>query len=769
MRVRALPLNGGLRLVTRAARRGRAVLWRQYFFARYHVRRWTTRNATAIATVLLVILTAAAFASIPTVQRAVNPLFASDDHLATLRSLLVALGGALVGATAIGFSVVMFAVQMNFARMPHGLFRGLSTDARLLGAFASTFVLAIAVASLSLIPDASWVGAGLVAAGWAMVLILLLFLFAYRRALSLINPLQQLRFVFDRARRDIRAWARSAQRAGPLLERKKSQEETDEAPRLLRSTHDLSRAAYFRANPHWTATSRQAVAHAVSFARRYAEEGDYEVAAAALNVVVAINAAYVEAKGKTFFSQPLMLDNPLATDGFINETLEHLRQHARTAMTRGDEEQIEQTFRALASLVRIYIMIDYSEEYAREKQHAQLAAGYLSGAVEAVLSHDMPDVLMEGIMLMGQSAQLFLAAAEPNGIVTLAEKIAALGISGVVKEDFRPVTSTAMEQLAQLTFALIGTKAHDIRFAVGELKKSVASLVKLFLTVPDRPLLSAHSAYLAPYYSLTKIQTLGARLTDLANALANAPVGDKAAADIINNVDQWAEELHPTEKELLLVAIEKRSSFTFDMIHWIAHVTKVLIVIAQAPACEDYVQKDIIKHARWLISVLSWIPDDKDTATFVENYGMTETLFEAALDALDRDCDKVFEDARDLLFSWAFKAGRHHVGYAILERSMYGLATLALWKDGFDGGPRLKTTIAAALAKGDAPDQELRDRAARELRRRSETLYRQEHWASRIENAMSRIDQSRLRPLMRTIADLLSPGTANEPISVDIY
>src|SRR6266568_445220 len=83
MRVRALPLNGGLRLVTRAARRGRAVLWRQYYFARYHVRCWTTRNATAIATVLLVILTAAAFASIPTVQRAVNPLFASDDHLAT--------------------------------------------------------------------------------------------------------------------------------------------------------------------------------------------------------------------------------------------------------------------------------------------------------------------------------------------------------------------------------------------------------------------------------------------------------------------------------------------------------------------------------------------------------------------------------------------------------------------------------------------------------------------------------------------------------------
>jgi hypothetical protein len=65
-----------------------------------------------------------------------------------LRNLFASIGGALGGATAIGFSVVMIAVQLNFARMPHGLFRKLSLDFRLLGAFAATFVLAIAVAGL---------------------------------------------------------------------------------------------------------------------------------------------------------------------------------------------------------------------------------------------------------------------------------------------------------------------------------------------------------------------------------------------------------------------------------------------------------------------------------------------------------------------------------------------------------------------------------------------------------------------------------------------
>src|SRR5262249_19630595 len=119
--------------------------------------------------------------------------------------------------------------------------------------------------------------------------------------------------------------------------------------------------------------------------------------------------------------------------------------------------------------------------------------------------------------------------------------------------------------------------------------------------------------YLAPYYSLTKTQTLGAKLTHLANALVKAPAGDKDAADIIRNVEQWAEELYRTEKELLLPAIEKRSSFTFDMIHWIAHVTKLLVAISQAPACDEYLKKEITKHASWLISELSWIPDDNDT------------------------------------------------------------------------------------------------------------------------------------------------------------
>src|SRR5690606_34203571 len=109
------------------------------------------------------------------------------------------------------------------------------------------------------------------------------------------------------------------------------------------SQHDLTRASFFQVNRGWTEGAQQGVRYAVSYARRFAEQGDHEVSAVAMNAIIAINACYIEAKGKTFFSNQLLLDNPLTSDGFINDTLEHLRQTARIAVTRGDEQQIEQT------------------------------------------------------------------------------------------------------------------------------------------------------------------------------------------------------------------------------------------------------------------------------------------------------------------------------------------------------------------------------------------------------------------------------------------
>jgi hypothetical protein len=229
----------------KAGPRRLALIYRRMILIRY-------RLETGLATLgrVAVGATLAAFIIVGFVlahvfQTAVEAYF-NPERFTLLRNLLATTGGALVGATAIGFSVVMIAVQLNFARMPHGLFRKLSSDFRLLGTFAATFLLAIGVSALSLVPDASWSALASIGATWATLLILILFFYGYQRALDLINPVVQLRLIVATAQKDLRQWARRSQRMAPLL----NVPAADEANHDRHSKHDLARMAFFRANPH---------------------------------------------------------------------------------------------------------------------------------------------------------------------------------------------------------------------------------------------------------------------------------------------------------------------------------------------------------------------------------------------------------------------------------------------------------------------------------------------------------------------------------------
>lgn len=746
-----------------ALRRGRALLWHRVYYARYRVRIWIARHGLIAGAALLLVLVAVSAFWIPALQGGLEHLFALDERVQGLRSLFQTLGGALLGATAIVSSLVLFSMQVNVERMPHGLFQRLSADRRLLSAFAAAFLLALFVAVLSLFPDKRLISAAMFGAFWATVLILFLFLYGYRRALVLINPRRQLGLVVARTHRELQAWVRGAKRAAPILTDQSLPPGGHKDP--FAPKHDIARVAYFQANAHWTDGAKQAVGYAVSFARRYAEQGDHEVSAAAMQAIVTINAAYVNAKGKTFFADQLMFENPLATDGFINDTLEHLRQTARIGISRGDEQQIEQTLRAFAALVRVYAAIDYSSPHA-SKQHAHLAAGYLAREVERSVPHNMPDVLMEGARLMGQCADVLLAAEGPNGTRTLVQKLKIIAFCGVAKEDYRPVTSTCVEQFARLSFNLLLTRSGNVRFTAGEIRSSMSILAKLVLAVPDTPLINAHSALLGPYYSATTEQALSAQLVGFVNAIANAKADDQHAKQAIDNLTEWAEGLYQTEKEIFLEAIKRRSHFTFDMIHWISRVTEALIFVSNAPACNEHTQDELRNYALWLISVLSFVPDDIDTIEFIENFRMTETLFKAALDAHRRDCPDMAASIADLLVSWMFKGGRFHSGRSIFEHSMYGLAVLALLAEADVAIPKLKAKISKHLA---ADDQDVRDHAALEIRGRAATLFQGGHRASSIEVGMAQADHAKLEPLLEELADLISPGTAGQAASQHFF
>ena len=732
-------------------RRRIAALWQYAYRIQYSPLPWGLRyRSIAFSTVLLFLVTASAYLS-PALQATLEPHYTTEGAIESLRTLILNTGSALIGAAAIVTSLVLFAMQVNIERMPHGLFRRLSADLKLLGAFALAFLLAIGVTTLSTFVNPARLAHVVLAASWAVVFILLTFMYAYRRALVLINPLRQLRILVHDTRKDLRTWARRAQRAMPLLE---CEESASTASSPTDSTHDLARIAYFQIYNRWADGAKRGVRHAMSFARRYAEQGDYEISAEALNAVVGINAAYIDAKGKTFYANNPFVDHPLSSDSFINDTLECLRQNLQSGIARRDEQQTEQTLQTMAALVRVFHGIDYSSPSAT-KSHAQLAAGYLASAVQAVVPHDMADVLLEGQRLMGKSARYIIACGNPNEIAVLGEKIALVACTGFAKEEYRPVTMEGMTQLANLTFDLLRSTRHDIHVAVEKVRRDVALVAKLFLNVADTPLLSSDSTCLGPYYSLTSTQSLSARLTALLNELSKAQPDNANAQSVIRNIERWADGLYQTEKELLLKAIKAKSHFAFDMIHWITGVTEILLAVSNTPACDDHSQEELRNHAGWLIATLTWVPDDKESVTFVENVQMTETLFESAMNARNHGCDEIAKKIEGYLLSWTFKGGRYMTGWGVLEKGLCACAVFALMREDGDVDA-LKSEIRSRVQGDRAPEQEMLEHAARKIRKRAKRFPGRGHWSSRIEQAISETDHRTLAPLLNEIAGILS-------------
>jgi hypothetical protein len=264
---------------------------------------------------------------------------------------------------------------------------------------------------------------------------------------------------------------------------------------------------------------------------------------------------------------------------------------------------------------------------------------------------------------------------------------------------------------------------------------------------------------MAAYYSLASKGTFADRLTDLVNAVAEQPKGNEDAERILGHLEGWADGLYQGEKELLLAAVEKRSFMTLDLIAWIVHVTKTLTAAANAPAASDHIKEHLQRHAVWLISVLDWLPDDKDAVTYLETFRVTEQLFEASMDARARDAQEVAEAARDTLLHWAFKAGQHQTGWASLERAMTALALLAAWQEDSPWPKWLLAEVKERLGKNTITNEQ-RQRAAKELRRETRNRGRSRFAFSATDRARAQVDRERFEGLINALADLLAQAEA---------
>ncbi|MGH1397822.1 MAG: hypothetical protein ACRBCT_01260 [Alphaproteobacteria bacterium] len=745
--------------------KGFAHIWRYLLWRKYYVQTWLSKYKWKIVWTVFLAFVGLNIAFLSEIDPLFSARFPDQNSIENLETVLTTLGGALIGAAFIAFTLIMFSMQVNIERMPHGLFFRFGKDSLILIMFVATLVSGIAVCfSSTLVHDPAHLAGSISLAFWGTIAIITLVIQAYERTLFLINPAKQLNTLLESVERDLKAWERRAEKAKPLL---KGDDEDKEEESAFMSTHDIKKSVYMQLNPHGKQAAKNAIDHAFSFARRYAERGDYVVSAHAMQVIGMINKLYVQHKGKTFYSDHPWFENPFSSDDLVTHSLESLRRSIIVALGRKDEQQVIQILQTFSLLMNIYLQIDYSNGYAA-KTHANLAAGYLSEAVISVLPHDMTDVVMEGLRLMGQCASLSCQVGKTTDAVSIIDKVGVITAAGIANKKFYPIIMTGMQQLTRLTMVLLQSRSHDLSFAFKSIKNNIMFISETFLKIPSSPIQQTHGTYLGPYYSFQE-SNLRPMMGKLANQILNADQDNEDAKHIIRNFVTWSDQIYISERKLFEQAVKTETDLLFHIIDWTKSIGEILVALSNAPACDKDSKKKLQRNASWLISNLSFVPDDKESVSAVATYQLHETLFEAAMTGHQRECKEYMEAAQDCLLSWAFRGGKYQLGWGILEHSLYGLTVLALLPDQTGTVEKLKYDIQRMLLK-ESVSQEMLDRTARSVREQAATLYSlREYPHSFIEVVMKQTDATELQGLLEEIANLLSPGTASEEINVSYF
>lgn len=664
--------------------------------------------------------------------------FEVDKRWETLSQLFISAGGALIGATAIAFSIITFAMQVNVERMPHALFNRLSADWRLLAYAVASFGAACGVALLSLVPDVSWSALVLVAGAWLTLAVFGLYMLAYRRAIALVSPIQQLSRLVQRIDKALGRWRTLADAATKAMPDDGSDDSGVDQRRLL----------FLNVNYSWTQEVKQGIEHAIAYNRRYGEQGDYEVAEQALNALVVINALYVQAKGRTFFSYAWMVENPLVDDAVITRSLESLRQRAKTALTASDERQMELTLQGFAQLFGVYERIEYQKQ-SQSKTHAMLATQYLVGAVQDVVRQGFPDVSMEGTRLLGQIG-VALAEESPTQVTTVTNAVSLVGCIAAHKD--LVVSMTATRQLAAIELAVLKGRGDDVRFALQECRRSIHTLALVVLQTPDEGFASGHGAWLAPYFGSTDSGSFVHNLVNLANTLHDIE-DDTHRERICGHVAEWADRQYDFIKTLFEPAVTKGSSLTFHLLHWIEMISQALLLTGSHASAGR--KAELEKHALWLVSALSWAPTDKNAADRLESNSFGDVCFRVAQGAARFEATEVCERAQAIIIRWAMEVGQEANGWGSLARGMLAAAAIQLWCElGDSSAMAAKIETARLKAKHLNPEQMFRE--AEHLREEADK-YRDGYSHSDAESALARSDPARVTEMLHAIADVLDP------------
>lgn len=590
--------------------------------------------------------------------------FSTNGSIA--QALFQQIASGLIGTSVVCVSLITFFLQNNLSRLPHSLFQRFSSDPLILAYFLLSFGTAVTSGLLSLYVTPTN-GAELTLLFLALCgCVLAMLLLSFVRALELVNPTFQLRTLVRTQRANARWWSRRAELARAVVRT---------PVRARDDRFDYAKHTFFSAQAQWAAGLETAVRHCTAFIRQFSAVSDYGVTQLAFRSMVDLNAAYIQARGATFFASNPFLQTGLSTDALINETLEQVRQLHGAALVRRDETLIEQCYDAYVALSAAYYAIAYGREHA-EKTHCRLALGYFGHDVQRALPLKLPDVALHAVRRLG-GAGLSLAQSEDSGGVRLVvEELAKIAPSGIALPEYQPVTSVVTDQLASLLLAVLVSRSHRLHHLDTKITEALFSTAHLYLTVKSPETNDVMSQRPETFFNLTNMGSFSTGLTRVANQILSLDKQTDESIAIVHNIAHWSEHLFRHVKDVFVLALQKKSHLVFDISHWVEEVARILLALASADVPSRNSPASLERNAEALVWALSWYPKDETSVRTLEHVFLTEVLFDIGREAALRRQWRAFEATLRVFLGWGAAGAEFGAGWGTLESVLFGTAAL---------------------------------------------------------------------------------------------
>ncbi|CAH6907736.1 conserved membrane hypothetical protein [Vibrio chagasii] len=540
-----------------------------------------------------------------------NPLI----DTAQVSSLLLTIGGALIGFTAIVFTMLLFSLQTNIQRLRYLDFHKFSTDKNIFIQLLSCFLIAITIAGSSLVKNQNIQGQTLVIAVWLILLFIVLLYQSYKRALILVSPIEQINLILSYSSKQHNKWDKAIQRA--LVVNRFS----ESAPLQEQTDIDSLRYAYVSAYPEQKQVPNNAVDSLCVMAKTYADLNDINITKTSLNSIIQITRQYIEFRKNTFIDTGPFVATDMSSELVFNNTFEQLRQLSAIAIASENEQLIGFITETLAGLATLFAQFNHIRNFQLQHQ-TTLAIQYLKSHIELSMQLNNTDLMFNDAKVIGELGLNLIKTKSTANLEIVDTLLFNYGQHSLVKKD-PAVIGAVMDQYSRLTLFLLFSES-DIKMICERITNNIKELGKLNLVIKKIQWLDL--GFLSGYYGCNPTSLMGL-LFEQVNGLDISNVEhQKIKLRLISNVLVWLDTSYQNRLEQFEFD-QKNGCPTFQALTaWTISMSKVLENLIHSLE-DDRLRSNCYRTIEKELNLLFFLMDDEVVYRNVEIFHHIDEIF----------------------------------------------------------------------------------------------------------------------------------------------